>query len=75
MTVTEIEELRHYIRGLKASERHDTMLVQAIRRFASKFSAATGIAVDVKATKEIGIKDRLAAEIFQMITEGFQQYP
>jgi signal transduction histidine kinase len=71
MTVTEIEELRHYIRGLKTSERYDTMLVPAIRRFASKFSTATGITVDVKATKEIGIKDRLAAEIFQMITEGF----
>lgn len=71
MTVTEIEELRHYIRGLKASERHDTMLVPAIRRFATKFSAATGIAVEVKTTKEIGVKDRLAAEIFQMVTEGF----
>ena len=71
MTVTEIEELRHYIRGLKASERHDTMLLPAIRRFASKFSAATGIAVEVKTTKEIGVKDRLAAEIFQMVTEGF----
>ena len=71
MTVTEIEELRHYIRGLKKSERHDTMLLPAIRRFASKFSAATGIAVEVKAAKEIGIKDRLAAEIFQMVTEGF----
>ena len=71
MTMTEIEELRHYIRGLKASERHDTMLLPAIRRFASKFSAATGITVDVKATNHIGIKDRLAAEIFQMVTEGF----
>lgn len=71
MTVTEIEELRHYIRGLKASERHDTMLVPAIRRFASKFSDATGIAVEVRSTKEIGVKDRLAAEIFQMVTEGF----
>jgi signal transduction histidine kinase len=71
MTVTEIEELRHYIRGLKASERHDTMLLPAIRRFASKFSAATGIAVEVKTTKEIGVKDRLAAEIFQMVTEAF----
>jgi signal transduction histidine kinase len=71
MTMAEIEELRHYIRGLKTSERYDTMLVPAIRRFASKFSAATGIIVDVKATKEIGIKDRLAAEIFQMVTEGF----
>jgi signal transduction histidine kinase len=71
MTVTEIEELRHYIRGLKTSERHDTMLLPAIRRFASKFSAATGIAVDVKAAKEIGVKDRLAAEIFQMVTEAF----
>ena len=71
MTMTEIEELRRYIRGLKTSERYDTMLVPAVRRFAAKFSAATGITVDVKATKEIGIKDRLAAEIFQMITEGF----
>lgn len=71
MTATEIEELRHYIRGLKTSERYDTMLLPAIRRFASKFSAATGITVDVTATKEIGVKDRLAAEIFQMVTEGF----
>ena len=71
MTVTEIEELRHYIRGLKTSERHDTMLLPAIRRFANKFSTATGIAVDVKAPNEMGVKDRLAAEIFQMVTEGF----
>jgi signal transduction histidine kinase len=71
MTMTEIEELRRYIRGLKTSERYDTMLVPAIRRFAAKFAAATGITVDVIATEEIGIKDRLAAEIFQMVTEGF----
>jgi len=71
MTVNEIEELRHYIRGLKKSERHDTMLVPAVRRFATKFSTATGIAVEVKAADDISVKDRFAAEIFQMITEGF----
>jgi signal transduction histidine kinase len=71
MTVTEIEEMRHYIQDLKKSERHDTTLLPAIRRFASKFSAATGIVVDVRAGKEVRVKDRLAAEIFQMVTEGF----
>jgi len=71
MTVNEIEELRHYIRGLKKSERHDTMLVPAVKRFATKFSTATGIVVEVKAPDDISVKDRFAAEIFQMITEGF----
>ena len=71
MTVNEIEELRHYIRGLKKGERHYTMLLPAVRSFASKFSAATGIAVEVKAATEIEIKDGLASEIFQMVTEGF----
>jgi len=71
MTASEIEELRRYIRGLKASERLDMMLLPALRRFASKFSAATGIVVEVKATRDVGLKDRLAAEIFQMVTEGF----
>ena len=71
MTVNEIEELRHYIRGLKKGERHYTMLLPAVRSFASKFSAATGIAVEIKAATEISIKDGLASEIFQMVTEGF----
>jgi len=71
MTVNEIEELRHYIHGLKRGERQYTTLLPALRRFASKFSSATGITVEVKAAKEIGIKDGLASEIFQMVSEGF----
>ena len=41
-----------------------------MRRFATKFSEATGIAVQVNARGDIRVGDRLAAEAFQIVAEG-----
>jgi len=45
-------------------------LLPAIERFAARFTSVTGIAVDVNTHGKIEINDRLAAELFQMVTEG-----
>jgi len=55
---------------LKAADAHVGILVPAIRRFVEKYHAATGISVEVLANEDLQLNDRLAAEVFQMITEG-----
>ena len=45
-------------------------MAQLVRRFASRFSEVTGIAVDVQAEEDLVVEDRLAAEAFQMVAEG-----
>ena len=46
------------------------MLVAAIERFVRRVTSVTGIRVNVNSHGKIEVNDRLAAEIFQMITEG-----
>ena len=70
LTNGEIADLRNYIGGLRRGESPRDIFVPAVRRFASKFSEATGLNVEVKANDELPIYDRLAAELFQMIEEG-----
>lgn len=71
LTAKGIADLRHYIRGIKADEGgEDTLLIPAVRRFATKFSQATGIQVEIQASDTIAVSDRLAGEVFQMINEG-----
>lgn len=71
LTAKGISDLRHYIRGIKTEGGdEDTLLTPAVRRFASKFSQATGIQVEVRASDVITVSDRLAGEVFQMINEG-----
>ena len=75
MTSMGIDDLRRYVRGLKdADERTggsaEGSILSAVRRFATKFAVATGIAVDVEAKEAIPVSDRLAAEVFQMVVEG-----
>jgi signal transduction histidine kinase len=71
LTAKGISDLRHYIRAIKADEGdEDTLLTPAVRRFACKFSQATGIQVEVQASDAIAVTDRLAGEVFQMINEG-----
>ena len=65
-----ISDLRRYVLGLKETGEHEGTLLPSVRRFAAKFGEATGIAVEVEARQNIRIKDRLAAEVFQMIIEG-----
>lgn len=67
---TEIEDLRRYMKGLNGSRALESNFVQAVKRLASKFAEASGIAVDVSTGKNLLINDRLAAEAFQIIAEG-----
>ena len=70
LTNAEITDLRNYIGGLKRGESPRDIFLPAVRRFASKFSAATGLQVEINGNDELPIYDRLAAELFQMIEEG-----
>ncbi len=70
LTNQELIELRRYVWGLRAGEARLDLLVPAIERFVARFSTVTGINVSVTATGKIEVNDRLAAEIFQMVTEG-----
>jgi len=70
LTNGEIADLRSYIGGLRRGETRREIFLPAVRRFASKFSEATGLVVEVHGNDELPIYDRLAAELFQMIEEG-----
>jgi signal transduction histidine kinase len=71
MTAVGIDELRQYIHGLKHSTPAETRLVDAIRRYATRFENATGIRVDVvNESKEFVCNDRLNAEVFNMTAEA-----
>jgi signal transduction histidine kinase len=70
LTNGEIADLRSYIGGLRRGEARREIFLPAVRRFASKFSEATGLIVEVQGRDDLPIYDRLAAELFQMIEEG-----
>jgi len=70
LTNQELVELRRYVWGLRAGEERRDVLLPAIERFVARFSSVTGIKVDVHTRGKIEVNDRLAAEIFQMVTEG-----
>jgi signal transduction histidine kinase len=70
LTNGEIADLRSYIGGLRRGETRREIFLPAVRRFASKFSEATGLVVEVHGSDDLPIYDRLAAELFQMIEEG-----
>jgi len=65
-----VANLRSYMLGLKISGEHENILVPSVRRFAATFAETTGIAVQVEAAGDMRMNDRLAAEVFQMVTEG-----
>jgi signal transduction histidine kinase len=70
MTSDGISDLRGYVHGLREAGGTEDSLLPAVRRFASKFSQATNIIVQVRADTDIHLDDRLATETFQMIVEG-----
>ncbi len=67
---TVVANLRSYMHGLASSGEHENILVPSVRRFAATFAETTGIAVQVQAAGDLRLNDRLAAEVFQMVTEG-----
>ena len=70
MTEEGISDLRRYIGGLKAAGAEVDDFLPAIRRFAARFTEATGIAAHVEVEGAFRINGRLAAEVFQMVAEG-----
>ena len=70
LTTQELVELRRYVWGLRAGEERRDVLLPAIERFAARFTSVTGIKVSVDSKGKIEVNDRLAAEVFQMVTEG-----
>lgn len=70
LTNGEIADLRNYVGGLRRGESPREIFLPAVRRFASKFSEATGLSVEIEGSDDLPIYDRLAAELFQMIEEA-----
>jgi signal transduction histidine kinase len=70
MTAMGIADLRLQVSALREGGERGVSLVPAVRRFATRFSEVTGIAVEVQADDGLRIEDRLAAEAFQMVAEG-----
>jgi signal transduction histidine kinase len=70
LTRGEIPQLRHTVQGLKRGGEGVDGLVPALRRFVLKFAAATGIQVQVEIEGELEVSDRLAADVFFIVTEG-----
>lgn len=70
LTNQELVELRRYVWGLRVGEERRDVLLPAIERFAARFTSVTGIKVDVNSRGKIQVNDRLAAELFQIVTEG-----
>ena len=70
LTEGEIQDLRHYVGGLRRGEPSQHAFLPAVRHFAAKFSDATGLRVEINSSDDLRIYDRLAAELFQMIEEG-----
>jgi signal transduction histidine kinase len=66
----ELVEMRRYVWGLRAGDERRDVLLPAIQRFVTRFASVTGIQVDVKSSGKIRVNDRLAAELFQIVTEG-----
>jgi signal transduction histidine kinase len=66
----EIVQLRRLVQGPKTGVERFDVLVPATQRFAYKFSAVTGIQVQVEASGAPHVSDRLAAEVFHIVTEG-----
>jgi signal transduction histidine kinase len=70
ITVEEITGLRHYVRGLKDNGANRDDLLSAVRRYTAQFQDSYGIAVSVECKTDINVKDRLAAELIQIVHEG-----
>jgi signal transduction histidine kinase len=70
LTDAEIGELRKYVTGLKEGSVENTAFLDAVRRFTEKFTDASGISVTLSVDENLRLSDRLAAEVFQFVTEG-----
>ena len=71
MTKKAIDDLRNYVHGLSTTEAGEpSVLFDSLQRFTNTFTAGTGIGVFIEFESGLRLRDRLAAEVFQMIAEA-----
>lgn len=70
MTDLGIDGLYGYVTNLKSVARGNGELRASLERFVARFRAATTIGVEIEMDDSLKVGDRLAAEMFQMISEG-----
>ncbi|MEO5860772.1 MAG: histidine kinase [Pyrinomonadaceae bacterium] len=71
MTKKAIDDLRNYVHGLSTTETGESsVLFDSLHRFTDTFTAGTGIGVFIEFESGLRLRDRLAAEVFQMIAEA-----
>jgi signal transduction histidine kinase len=71
MVSKSVTDLRGYISTLKEeSVEREPMLINAVKRQAAQFMKYHSLKVDIDAPENLQIPDRLAAEVFQMVSEG-----
>lgn len=70
MTDLGIEGLYDYVTGLKSVGHTNDNLRKSLERFVDRFTAATTIGVKIEMSETLKLNDRLAAEVFQMVSEG-----
>ena len=70
MTNVGLQDLRGQVSTLRGGGSLRGVLVQAVTRFARRFSDATGIDVHVEAETDVLVDDRVGGEVFQIIAEG-----
>ncbi len=70
MTELGIDGLYGYVSNLKSVGRGNSDLAASLERFVAQFTIATTIAVEIEMDDVLKLGDRLAAEVFQMISEG-----
>jgi signal transduction histidine kinase len=63
-------QFRCVVHNLKTGGERLDGLLPAIQRYAHKLSAATGIQVQVQVSNASHVNDRLAADVFHIVTEG-----
>jgi signal transduction histidine kinase len=70
LTMQGIADLRGYVQGLRDGLSPTRNLPDSVRRFAARFHEATGVQVLVDVPDDLSMDDRLAAEIFSMVSEA-----
>jgi signal transduction histidine kinase len=68
----EVDALRGFVQSLRdgqPSPRFDA-LETAIQRLAERYAAVSGMKVEFRTAAPLALNDRLAAEVFQMVSEG-----
>jgi signal transduction histidine kinase len=65
-----IEDLRNYVHGLTEAAARRTAFRDSLHRFAEKFTDGTGINVELNYAPGLSVRDRLAAEAFQIVAEA-----